>query len=102
MEIKKICSCKEHKESNAIIYCQECNIDMCNKCSNLHQQLFKDHNHHIYNLDKNNGDKIFINLCRENNHMNKFQYYCKDHDILCCANCIVKYIWRRKRSTSKL
>ena len=88
MENKKKCSFIEHKESEAIIYCQECNIDMCNKCSNLHQQLF--YNHHIYNLDKNNTDEIFINFCKEKNHPNKLQYYCKDHNILCCANCIAK------------
>ena len=81
------CSNKEHKEINAISFCGECNIYMCNKCSNLHQQLF--YNHHTHNLDKNNNE-IFINICKEKNHPNKYQYYCKDHNILCCANCITK------------
>ena len=81
------CSYKEHKEVNAISYCQECNIYMCNKCSNLHQQLF--YNHHTNNLDKNINE-IFINICKENNHQIKLQYYCKDHNILCCSACIAK------------
>ena len=83
----KKCSYKEHKEINAISYCQECNINMCNKCSNHHQQLFE--NHHMYDLTKNVSE-IFINICPEKNHNNKLQYYCEDHNKLCCANCITK------------
>ena len=83
----KKCSITKHKEVNAISYCQECNKYMCNKCFNHHQELFEDH--HIYNLDKDINE-IFINICKEQNHSNKLQYFCKDHNILCCANCIVQ------------
>ena len=48
---KKKCSLIDHEEINAIIYCQECKIYMCNKCNNHHSQLFK--NHKQYNLDNN-------------------------------------------------
>ena len=85
MENKK-CSYSKHQDFDAIIYCQECNKDMCKKCINLHQQLFEDH--HTYKLD--NNKVLFINLCKENNHMIKYQYYCKDHNILCCSSCIAK------------
>ena len=87
MQTNKICSFKEHKTVDAKSYCQECNIFMCNKCTNYHQGFFD--NHHINNLVKENNE-IFINLCKENNHPNKLQYYCKEHNILCCANCITK------------
>ena len=83
----KKCSITKHKEVNAISYCQECNKYMCNKCFNHHQEIFEDH--HIYNLDKDINE-IFINICKEQNHSNKLQYFCKDHNILCCANCIVQ------------
>ena len=86
----KKCSITKHKEVNAISYCQECNKYMCNKCFNHHQELFEDH--HIYNLDKDINE-IFINICKEQNHSNKLQYFCKDHNILCCANCIVQIIY---------
>ena len=45
-------------------------------------------NLHQYNF-KNNKD-IFINFCQEQNHSNKLEYYCKNHNILCCASCITK------------
>ena len=83
----KKCSFKEHKEINAISYCQECKVNMCNKCLNLHQGFLE--NHHIYNLDKEINE-TFIDICKEENHPNKLQYFCKNHNKLCCASCITK------------
>ena len=40
----KKCSFEEHKDINAIFYCQECKIYLCNKCDNYHKNLFKNHN----------------------------------------------------------
>ena len=60
---------------------------MCNKCLNFHSTLFQ--SHHTYNLDKN-MEEIFTGLCKENNHNIKLEYYCKNHNILCCCACIAK------------
>ena len=49
MEGKK-CSSEKHKENNAIYYCSECKIHMCNKCLNHHSELFQNHN--LIKLDK--------------------------------------------------
>ena len=84
---KKKCSFKEHKDIDAIYYCQECKIFMCNKCINHHQGLFENHN--INNLDKDDNE-IFIDICKEINHPIKLQYFCKNHNKLCCAACISK------------
>ena len=46
------CFLTEYSTIEAIIYCQECKIFMCNKCEKNHLELFKN-NHHIYKLDKN-------------------------------------------------
>ena len=43
MENKK-CFSIEHKEIDAISFCFECKIYMCNKCENLHSKLFINHN----------------------------------------------------------
>ena len=87
MAVKKhICSLKEHKENNAVYYCQDCKLYICNKCLNYHQGFFD--NHHINNLDNNN--EIFIDICNEKNHPIKMEFYCKSHNKLCCAFCITK------------
>ena len=87
MEINKKCSLKGHKEINAIIYCQECKIYMCNKCQNIHSNLCL--NHHSFKLDKDIKE-IFTGICKEKNHCNKLDYFCKTHNQLCCAACLCK------------
>jgi len=37
------CSSKNHKDIDAINYCQNCKIYMCNKCTINHSGLFEDH-----------------------------------------------------------
>jgi len=60
---------------------------MCNKCLNHHKELFK--NHQQYSIDKNNND-IFIDICKQNGHEKKLEFYCKTHNKLCCPLHIVK------------
>jgi len=86
-KINEKCSLNEHKEIEAMFFCQECNIYMCNKCEKLHTGLFK--THHQYNLDKNNN-QIFTGLCMRKNHSKKLEYLCKTHNQLCCVACIAK------------
>ena len=87
MENKKKCSSEEHNNIDANYYCQDCKIYICNKCEIHHNALFKNHNK--YKLDKEINE-IFNNICKEENHPNKLEYYCKNHNELCCANCVTK------------
>ena len=50
MEVKIKCSSEEHKEINAISFCPECKIYMCNKCEKYHSPFFK--NNQIFCIDK--------------------------------------------------
>ena len=81
------CFNKNHKEVNAISFCQICNVYMCNKCENFHSELCQ--NHILINLDKDNND-IFTGFCKEKDHFDKLKYFCKNHNQLCCAACITK------------
>ena len=78
---------KKHAEIDAIIYCQECDKNMCNKCQNLHSELFD--SHHIYKLNQNLKE-IFTGFCKEKNHNKELNYFCKNHNVLCCAVCLCK------------
>ena len=73
MQTQKKCSNKNHTEINAIIYCPECNVYLCNKCSNYHKDLHE--NHLIYNLDKME-EEIFTDICNEPNHKDQLEFYC--------------------------
>ena len=35
------CSLKTHKDIEAVIYCEQCKIFMCNKCLNYHKEYLK-------------------------------------------------------------
>ena len=80
------CFSKDHEESPSF-YCAECKIYMCNNCKELHSKLFKCHKE--YNLDED-IDQIFNGYCKEKNHLDKLEYYCKTHNKLCCSACIAK------------
>ena len=59
---------------------------MCNKCEKAHSSFVKIHHPSQLNKDED----IFTDYCQEKNHPNKLEYYCKNHNQLCCANCIAK------------
>ena len=84
-EIK--CSSKKHNEAKAISYCPECKIYMCNKCESYHSELFQEH--HQIKIDKD-INLIFTGFCKEKNHLEKIEFFCKTHNKLCCASCISK------------
>ena len=88
MDYQKLkCSSKKHDKMDAIIFCQACKAYMCNKCSNLHSELFEEHK--TINLS-NDLYQIFTGICNESKHKNELEYLCKTHNILCCAACISK------------
>ena len=84
---EKKCSFKDHKEIKAIFYCVECKVYLCNKCENFHSKLCE--KHLTFNIENNTGD-IFTGNCKEENHQIKLEYFCKNHNQLCCAACIAK------------
>ena len=83
------CSLDEHKEIDAIYFCDKCKIYMCYKCEKFHSEIFKNHNQKKCRELKETED-IFVGLCLEGNHLNDLQYFCKTHNKLCCAKCITK------------
>ena len=83
----KKCSSKDHASIDAISYCQKCELFMCNKCDIIHSNLCPHHNK--FNLDKNSGE-IFTGICNEKKHSDELTFYCKNHNVLCCAACLCK------------
>ena len=85
---KKKCSNKEHVNIDAIFFCSECKLYLCNKCENFHSNLFKNHN--CTKLDKI-IDEIISEYCEEKEHNNSpLEFFCKNHNQLCCGFCICK------------
>ena len=84
----KKCSFEEHKNIDAIDYCSECDIYICEKCKDYHRFLIE--NHHNKKLVNKENNEINNELCYENNHENKLEYFCKTHNKMCCIACVTK------------
>ena len=84
------CSSINHKEIEALSFCCECKIYMCNKCEKHHSELFqKSHNQIKLEKGKNIAE-LFTGFCNVKNHKLELEYFCKKHNLLCCAQCITK------------
>ena len=87
MENKTIkCTSKNHGNMDAIVFCQECQIYICAKCEQMHSSMCQ--NHTIFKLENKDIKEIFTGFCKEGNHKNKLEYYCRNHNQLCCVACI--------------
>ena len=84
---KQKCSNKNHKDINPVTYCHVCKFFLCKKCEMFHSELYQEHI--TTNIDKDINE-IFTGYCKEKEHFNKLKYFCKNHNILCCASCITK------------
>ena len=88
MEIKnKKCSFAKHSEIDAKVICINCNLNLCKECEIFHSNFCKDHQ--IFSIGKDYKE-IFLGYCQEFNHKIKFEYFCRTHNLLCCAKCITK------------
>ena len=85
---KKRCSSEEHEKIEASSYCPKCDVYMCNKCEIFHSKLCK--NHQTLIIDHNINGDFFTGFCQEKELQMKLDFFCKNHNQLCCAACIAK------------
>ena len=84
------CSSKDHENIDAVCYCQKCESYMCNQCINFHSKLFQNHQTFKIKNDIKEKKEEFNGYCKEKDHFNTLDYFCKTHNVLCCAECIIK------------
>ena len=82
------CASVNHKEIDAVSYCGECKVYLCNKCNKFHSEIFVNHN--SIKLEGKDITELFTGFCKEKSHKAELKYFCKKHNVLCCAECITK------------
>ena len=60
---------------------------MCNKCNKVHSDLCSNHLDFVKNENIND---LFNEICNEEKNHSKLNYFCKNHNKLCCISCIAK------------
>ena len=61
------CSSISHKDIDALSFCCECKVYLCNKCEKYHSELFQNHNQIKLEKGKDIAE-LFTGFCNEKNH----------------------------------
>ena len=83
----KKCSTKAHRNKKAVKKCITCNKYFCELCASSHVKC--ERKHELFTIESDTNQS-FVNECKESNHKNNLNYFCKTHNNLCCAACLCK------------
>jgi len=83
--------CKQRKKTTAAAaMCSTCDIKLCNECCRGHKMFT--HGHEIAPLGDDVKDVLInikgLDICRD--HDQVIRLFCKEHDSLCCDDCLLE------------
>ena len=85
-----VCSLRHITKSSAV-WCSECDEGFCTDCEEYHSLANATRDHLTIAIDEYQKLPSFIIginlLCDE--HREKYQTYCKEHENLCCRKCVI-------------
>ncbi|CAC5403113.1 unnamed protein product [Mytilus coruscus] len=73
----------------AFRWCTECGEALCSECTESHKDLNMSRHHHLVEIDKIPETINLSNNCSKHQHL-PFDYFCVDHDVICCKECLLK------------
>lgn len=77
----------QQKKRLAVFYCIDCEESLCANCSNYHKIMKQTRNHNSISMNKIPRNFSLPLTCTDHETM-KHEYYCVDHECLCCVRCI--------------
>ena len=84
-----VCSVRHITKSSAV-WCSECDEGLCTDCKEYHSLAKATRDHITITIDECQKLSPFIvginPLCDE--HLEKYETYCKEHENICCRKCI--------------
>lgn len=84
-----ICN-NRHVTNNAISWCPECDENYCEKCKSHHDVAKATKKHEMISIE----NALRIQKCVQDikinctEHDERFVYFCRDHDLPCCIECL--------------
>ncbi|XP_071121822.1 uncharacterized protein [Mytilus edulis] len=77
------------KTPTAYQWCTECEEALCSECTEVHKVQKMSRSHHLVDIGKiPNKINLSYNCSKHQNV--PFDYFCVDHDVICCKECLPK------------
>lgn len=98
--------CSERKKQiEAIKWCSDCEESLCKECTDCHTSMKATRNHHVVDLHVAHSFPTFprsgYKFC-EIHSGHYFEYFCNDHQSLCCRECMTSDLHRSCRQVSTI
>ncbi|XP_063400188.1 uncharacterized protein LOC134684809 [Mytilus trossulus] len=71
-------------------WCTECEETLCSECTEAHKVQKMSRSHHLVEICKLPKNIHLSNNCSMHQQL-PLDYFCVDHDIVCCKECLPKY-----------
>ena len=81
------------KITTSVNWCMECEEELCSECTEFHTALKATRNHHVVDLKLKTSYSSLLekdSLACEQHTDCQIEYFCVDHDELCCRDCLAK------------
>ena len=79
--------------NTSVSWCMECEEELCSECAEYHTALKVTRNHHVVDLKLKTSYSSLLkksSLVCEQHTDYEVEYFCVDHDELCCRDCLAK------------
>jgi len=77
----------------SVSWCMECEEELCSECAVHHKAMKMAKNHHVIDLKLKTSYSALLKkpslVCEEHTNC-QVEYFCVDHDDLCCRDCLAK------------
>ncbi|CAG2256371.1 unnamed protein product [Mytilus edulis] len=73
----------------AFRWCTECKETLCSECTEAHKVQKMSQDHHLVEICKIPQRVNLSYSCSKHQHL-PFDYFCVDHDVICCKECLPK------------
>jgi hypothetical protein len=81
------------KITTSVNWCMECEEELCSECTEFHTALKATRNHHVVDLKLKTLYSSLLEkdslVCEQHTDC-QVEYFCVDHDELCCRDCLAK------------
>jgi hypothetical protein len=71
-------------------WCANCEESLCTDCTATHQVMKMSRSHHLIDISsKPTETQMTAQSCLKHDEL-PFEYFCVDHDVICCKECLVE------------